>query len=189
MAFLRITYWAGVLFTALTVWCGSACAQNIELKNLILDNEKGEIQLRFGIKVNKMQELQQYLQEDGYTLRLRCRAELLKTRTLWWDESLGENEVVFDLSCNQLSQQYILHNVSESGKATSEDLEKILRKHWRHLTILLGKWRNLTKRENYAVELDVTLRRANVPMWLRKALFFWSWDVVSSRRYRMDFTY
>jgi hypothetical protein len=178
-----------ILFAAMLAWSGTVCAEQLELRNLVLDNEKGGIQLRFGIIVDEEELLKEYLQEDGYTLRLRCRAQLLKTRTLWWDEGLAENEIVFELSCNQLSQQYTLRNLGGGEKATAEDLGNMLRKQWHHLTIRLGEWRNLTKRESYAVELDVTLRRANVPMWLRKALFFWSWDVVSSRRYRMDFTY
>ncbi len=184
---IRISLMLFIIFILLS-FVNKSFAQEILLKNLILDNVKDKIQIRFGIGIEKMEKLRSYLEEGG-TLRLNCKAYLLMKKNMWWDEELKVNELIFDLNNNPLTREYLLYNVSQNKKVQSKSLSFLLENEWGNLVLNLGSWKTLPRDKNYALELFVSLKRTDVPIWLKKALFFWSWSIASSKKYRMDFSY
>lgn len=153
-----------------------------------MDNVKDKIQIRFGIEIEKMDKLRSYLEEGG-ALRLRCQAKLLMKKNMWWDEELRVNELIFELNYNPLTREYLLHEVSQNKKVNSKSLSFLLKNKWGNLVLNLGSWKTLPKGKNYALELFVSLERTDVPIWLKKALFFWSWSIAPSKKFRMNFSY
>jgi hypothetical protein len=51
----------------------------------------------------------------------------------------------------------------------------------------LGPWPDEYKEEDLALHLTVRLVRTDVPVWLKRTLFFWSWDVAPVKNYRIRF--
>jgi hypothetical protein len=47
----------------------------------------------------------------------------------------------------------------------------------------------MTSGDDYRVTLDVEMVNTDVPEWLSKSFFFWSWDPAPPIQYSTDFTY
>ena len=60
---------------------------------------------------------------------------------------------------------------------------------WEVMTFNAPLQTPLASGETYKVRLDVTLQHAEVPPWLEKALFFWSWDIAPAASFTQEFTY
>ncbi len=179
---------AGTIFLFLLLSSSLVHSQEVMLKNLVLDNVAGIVQLRFGIKTVDASELKEYLQE-GVILRLQCSAKLKANKSLWWDETLREEKVAFELKNNPLTRKYVLRNVTENRTMQNKDLETLIRSNWGNMVLEMGRWPKAPQGREYVLELKVRLERADIPVWLKRALFFWSWEVVPVKTYRMNFTY
>jgi hypothetical protein len=165
-----------------------ALGQEIILKNLVLDNVGGTIQLRFGIEMNNLAQLKEYLSE-GTTVRLSCLAELQRKRLLWKDDTVLARKLAFDVKNNPLTQQYTMHNLASGRTRQSDTVESLIQEAWSRLIMDLGNWAALPRGNEYALELSVRMIRADVPGWLKKALFFWSWNIGNEQQYRLNFSY
>lgn len=163
-------------------------AQDLELQDMALDNVSGSIQLSYGVEVLDVQALEERLSE-GLVLQMQCRARLIRDRHWWMDALLQDKELVFELKSQPLQGSFQLINKAKGNTLKNQDLNKLLHKAWSGLKMHLGNWQELEPGQEYAVELSLTLKRSNVPWWLRKSLFFWSWDLVPEKKYRMDFKY
>jgi hypothetical protein len=163
-------------------------AQDLVLKNLVLDNVAGEIQLRFGIEPLDSEKLQKYLL-DSVTLKLQCQATLFRERNIWLDKDLAHDHCVFEIKQNPITQKYSIVNVQTEKEHIESSLDALLNKHINKLCLHLGIWQTLRKGEKYSIELFVSLKRSGIPGWVKKCLFFWSWDIVPTQKYRMHFTY
>lgn len=168
--------------------CSSAGAQELILKNLVLDNVAGDIQLRFGVELEDLEGVEELLQE-GITIRMLSQSSLIRKRKLIWDKTLEQKDIEFEIKKNPLTGTYSLIDSRAQRVMKNEDLPTLIQANWSTLTMSLGSWNSLPQGVAYAMNLRVVLKRANVPVWLKKALFFWSWDVVDQKNYRMDFVY
>jgi len=179
-----------VLFTVLLaiMQVNTLKAQELEIKNCVLNKKQGRILINFGIELTNAAKLNQYLSE-GSPLNLSCTGRLYKNRTFWMDKKLKENNLTFNLDYNPLTQKYILSNSVNKNSTQSSSLKKMLDKHWGELELDLGKWDSVPKGNEYTLQLEVVLRRGKIPGWMEVMLFFWSWDQLSSKIYEMGFSY
>lgn len=168
--------------------CNAVSAQEILLKNLVLDNVAGDIQLRFGVEVEALDHVEDLL-HDGVTITMTSESRLIRTRSFVWDKTLEKSELEFELKEDPLSRTYVLTDIKNEKEMKNKDLGVLIQSNWSSLTMSLGNWNDLPQGVKYAMNLQVVLKRANVPVWLKAALFFWSWDVVDQKHYRMDFLY
>lgn len=163
-------------------------AQRIILNNMVIDNVGGKIQLSFGIYFEEFEKVYNYL-KNGIPLKLICRSELLQKRFFWLDKELMNQRLVFEIKNNPLSEDFILKNQSRNETCHNKVLKDLIDKKLDELVINLGDWKSLSKDKEYILRLKVTLKEANFPGWLKRALFFWSWDTLSSRTYLLKFNY
>ncbi|MFP4392368.1 MAG: DUF4390 domain-containing protein [Desulfohalobiaceae bacterium] len=163
-------------------------AQDLEFQNVVLDNVSGSIQVNFGIEVLDVHALEEHLSE-GLVLQMVCKAKLIRNRRWWMDKLLHQEEQKFELKSQPLQDSYVLQRKGWENNLKDQDLGQLLNKAWSRLRLQLGSWEELKSGEDYAIELHLSLKRSNVPWWLRKSLFFWSWDLVPEKNYRMDFKY
>jgi hypothetical protein len=166
----------------------AAWAQELILKNLVLDNVAGDIQLRFGVALQDLDKVEDLLQE-GATITMGGESSLIRKRKLFWDKTLKHAEMTFELKKDPLSETYILTDTRTQRVMKNQDLPTLIKANWGTLSMSLGSWDSLPRGVKYAMNLKVVLKRAHVPGWLKTALFFWSWDVVDQKQYRMDFVY
>lgn len=165
----------------------SAHATGMELSDLVLDNEKGNVTVRFSIAMDTFDELEAEL-EAGNTVRLTCNGNVYRQRSMWADASVAEGEWVSYLSKDVLANSYKLVTNREKP-VEGKSLRELLKKSWLGLTMNLGPWSALESGRDYRLVLSLNMDRTETPVWLRYMLFFWSFDVYPERTYQLDFSY
>jgi len=168
------------------VLASQAAGQEVTLRNLVVNNKDGAVHLRFGLRARNTEELSRYL-EQGTDLRLLCTATMNLERSLWWDRELRRSAKEFLLRYDSLDDAYRFGTEENSTEERDSDLASLLRSEWQRIDMDLGPWPNEYREENLALHLTVRLVRTDVPVWLKRTLFFWSWDVVPVKNYRIRF--
>ena len=164
-----------------------AADQVLDLNNLVLDNQAGQITVRFGVTAPPGP-LREALAE-GSTLGLVCTATLERVRGVFFDVDVAEGEYVSELTRDELAQEYVLRLPGVEKPVRSKDLPALLDKAWGSVTMDLGSWGLLMPGQTYTLNLTTSLKRRDVPAWLRYSLFFWSWDVLPETNYQLEFSY
>ncbi|CCO23166.1 DUF4390 domain-containing protein [Maridesulfovibrio hydrothermalis] len=172
----------------LSFFAAPADAGTLQLKNMVLDNQAGSIMARFGIFL-KNDTLVEDALLNGVRLKLECEAELLKHKSLWPDSQIARKTYSNKLYFDSLSKQFVLEKPGADQIFKNESLTILLREKWRTIVLDLGPWSTLERDERYKLRLKVRLDQTDIPAWLKNTLFFWSWDVIPSVTYQLDFTY
>ena len=165
----------------------SAQDKGLALRNFVLDNQQGDLGLRFSVDLESYDRVSSMLQ-CGETLSLAANALLYRKRSYWPDESLNRGEIEVRLSWNADKEQYEV--VTPDGIITTDgDLPPLLAKSWNNLRISLGPFSDLEPGNAYALTLDVNLVRSQIPTWKRWVRFYSDFSAVPGSSYQMDFEY
>jgi hypothetical protein len=176
------------LFFLLAFLPHRAFADAIALKNMVMDNQAGTISARFGINLNSRQKVIDAL-ENGINLKLECDAVLYKHKRLWPDSKVGKAHYIDRLFYDSLSSEFVLEQPGVPNPIRGKNLENILKRGWDTIVLDLGPWNQLERGVHYQLILKVKLDQDEVPAWLKYTLFFWSWNVVPTATYQLDFVY
>jgi hypothetical protein len=176
------------LLLALVLAAQAAPAQSLVLDNLVLSNQAGTIAVRFGLEVDNVEPLRRAL-KDGGVLGLRCRARLSKHQSYLPDSLVAKAGIMRTLSWDGLTREYVIGQPGQVELLRNGNLASLVGAGWREIAMDLGPWSLLERGASYRLDLSVDLDRADVPLWLRRVLFFWSWDVVPEAKYQLEFTY
>ncbi len=125
---------------------------------------------------------------DGAVMTLTCKLALERVRTLFSNEAISEESRQYQLRHDLLSREFIL---SSPGLpiVRQKQFDALLASAFQHLDFILPLQAPLVSGETYRVQLKVTLEHAEVPPWLEKALFFWSWEVTPPLSFSQDFVF
>lgn len=165
-----------------------ARASTLQLKNLVLDNQAGAIMARFGIVLQSNSVVEDALLNGG-RLKLVCEGRLLEHRSVWMDSVVAGKTYSNKLYYDFLEKMFVLEKEGSDKIFKNKTLNLLLREEWKTMVLDLGPWSTLKRGERYKLRLKVSIDQTDVPSWLRNTLFFWSWDVVPSATYQLDFTY
>lgn len=179
---------AASLAMALVLPSGPALAQGLELDNLTLDNHGGNLSVHFGLRVDGLAAVKAAL-EQGSELALRCRVDVHRVRTMFFDSRIAGLDFESRLEFDGLAQEYSVELPGGGKPLRGKDLGALLARAWGAVTLDLGPWKALAPGHEYALSLDVSLKRADVPGWIRVAVFFWSWDVLPATHYEQGFRF
>lgn len=178
-----------VLAFALVLACPDrSLAQELVLNNLVVDNQAGEILVRFGVEVEGSDQLADVLKE-GESLGLSCSVALLRQRALWFDQTVYAADVDLFLRYDPLGKQFVAELPGSDASRAHADLAVLLSKAWSEIALGLGPWKNLSRGREYSLMLEISLNRLDVPVWLKKSLFFWDWEAAPTTHYQLEFTY
>lgn len=185
--------WAlGVLLCAVILGvvfvCAPCLAGELELGSLILDNQDGNLGVRFGIRLSGLDELREEL-DAGTTVILGCQATVSRKGRMWLDKQLVGAELNSTVTKDVLADEYRLQLPGESKPRRGKDLGALLEASWGSLALDLGPWTALAPGNDYQLKIEISLDRSDVPVWLRYVVFFWSFDVYPPASYQLDFTY
>lgn len=164
----------------------SAQAQTLSLENLVLDNQSGKIHLRFGLSLAEIEQVQAVLQE-GVDLWMFVTARLMAKRFILPNRVLNEKQVEHVLEWNPLAKEFELTLPQKEHLIKNKDLAELLAEQWREISLEMGQWVMLTPGQTYSLELEISLDRRDIPVWMRSVLFFWSWEVIAPIRYELEF--
>ena len=170
------------------VFAAPALAGEMELDGLVLDNEAGDITVRFGVRVSGLYELAQEL-DAGTTVVLKCKAAVRRRSSFWPDKTLAGGELVSVLTKDHLADEYVLSLPGEETPRRGKLLPVLLGEAWGGLSMALGPWKELAPGNDYHLDLNISMDRTDVPVWLRYVVFFWSFDVCPPVGYKLEFSY
>lgn len=165
---------------------GTAQAQELLLSNLVLNNFEGRIRVRFGVEPSGLDRIRQSL-AAGERLVLRCRAKLALKRDYVWNEAVST--ALWESELRRLKGGDFVATLPGQGTVADRELAPLFRKAWNEILVDLGSWDRLERGQTYVLSLELALVRLDVSPWLKKGLFFWSFDAASPVSYQLDFTY
>ncbi len=157
------------------------------LRNFVLDNQEGEMTVRFSLGLEDEGSLRALLVE-GAVLELQCDAVLDRKRSYWLDTGLAQGSLRNVLRADADNEMFVLEQPGPE-QIKSSSLEELLALGWRSLSIHLGSFSLLQRGQAYSVQLQVRLKERDVPAWKRWTMFFSDFTVTPSVRYQMDFDY
>lgn len=140
-----------------------------------------------GISVSDSRTIKALLR-DGAIISLTCRLVIERLRTLLANETLAEGAEVHQLRYDPLTREFIMLRPNAPARRDKK-LDVLLAATWECMAFNMPLEHPLISGETYRVRLDVTLQHAEVPPWLEKALFFWSWDIAPATSFTQEFTY
>lgn len=176
---------AAVMLGVLLV--GGNAAWGMELSNLILDNQEGNITVRFGLDINEIAEIEESLR-NGSDLGLLIRAKVSRRKVFLPDKAVVRAVFLSVLRRDELADEYIIEMPGDDVRR-SKNLQLLLDDAWKSFSLVIGPWRKLEPGHDYVMSLEISVKRREVPDWLRYAVFFWNWDVVPEAGYRLNFRY
>ena len=163
-------------------------SQEMRLTSFRLSEDTGTLVLNFGVGVTQIDQLKVMLKE-GVQVELTCDVQLSRPRTYWFRKTLAETSLTSHLSYDTLTKEYFLMLPSEQAPHRNKSLRRLLSGAWKALTLPVASTSLLIRGEEYRVTLDVALINTDIPEWLTKSFFFWSWDPAPPIQYSTDFTY
>lgn len=125
---------------------------------------------------------------DGAVMTLTCKLALERVRTLLSNEVISGESRSYQLRHDLLSREFILSSPGHPI-VRQKQFDTLLASAFQHLDFLLPLQAPLVSGETYRVQLKITLEHAEVPPWLEKALFFWSWEVTPPLSFSQDFIF
>lgn len=140
-----------------------------------------------GICVSDSQTIKALLR-DGAIINLTCRLVIERLRTLLANETIAEGSEVHQLRYDPLTREFIMLRPGAPARRDKK-LDVLLAATWECMAFNMPLENPLVSGETYKVRLDLALQHAEVPPWLEKALFFWSWDVAPATSFTQEFTY
>lgn len=176
------------LFFSLALLCpGVAKAQSLEIKESVLDMGSGQVQVRFGLEVKGIDELRQVL-EDGGVFELQCQATLYRKRGVVWDAAMGQAIFTSQINSNPLSQSFSVIDSTTNKIVQNKNFSDLLHSVWKAIVLDLGAVGKLEKGQEYRVVLTVGVDQVDVPQWVKRSMFFWSFEAIPKTSTELTFT-
>lgn len=172
-----------VLFISLLP--GRLAAQQLELSSFFLDTRGDRLSAGFSLEMDDFSRVKQSL-DDGAKLELIYEVRVIKNVILFPDFSLASKKVNIGLEKDLISGDYEIHFPGRKKvvpEFTREDFTEL----FSNVSVPLISLEQLENNETYIIRIQARLTSTEVPKWIKKTLFFWSWDLVDSLHYEMEF--
>lgn len=159
----------------------------LTLRSFTIETKSGtSILVESGLAVTHISDIRTLLR-DGASINLSCNLVIERLRTFLANETLADATVVYQLRHDPLTREFIMAQDGISPQR-SKKLEELLA-FTDVLMFNIPLAAPLVSGETYRVHLHMTLQHAEVPPWLEKALFFWSWDIAPALSFTQEFIY
>ena len=165
----------------------SGLAQKLEVYNLVLDNTNATLKVRFDLKIDGFNAIKEAL-DNGEDLGLVCRATIDMQRKFFWDRSLVCRNFLSTMRKDMLKGEYVIDLPGQTVRFTEFSAQRI-NKLFQNIEISLLPWSTIKKGQNYSLKVEVALKTLEIPEWIKKTLFFWSWDLIEPEYFEMEFRY
>lgn len=179
---------AVLLFLCVPLFPAPASAQTLNLGHPAIAREGDSLLARFGVQLGGVDEIASML-ENGVSQQFSCEVSLYRVKKYWFDSVLGRSVYTCVLSFDSLKKEFVLQRNGEDSRLRDADLGALLKKAWANISLSLGSWDDLEAGQPYSLQLEASLHQTEVPDWVTRALFFWSWEKGSSTSCRLDFRF
>ncbi|MDR2050491.1 MAG: DUF4390 domain-containing protein [Deltaproteobacteria bacterium] len=138
---------------------------------------EGILYLALSLSVDNEDSLGDLLRE-GVNLELKVEVSVERKRFFWFNEEMAELSFSSQLRHDPLTREFRLTLSGNSQVFRDELLRRLLAGTWKKLEFPLLESSLFEKEEEYLVDMNLTLKRTEVPVWLERTLMFWTRDVV-----------
>ncbi len=189
---LRRTVPLAAVLLPLLLFCAPARAlppQHLVIQAPLVETRTGNILVKLGITVDNVSGLYEML-KDGASFQLVVDVKLERVRSLWTNVLLSEKKLVSVLRHNPLTREFMLFLPGVDKPLLDKNLERLLAATWHKFQADAGPVDLLRQAEPgaaYQIQLEVSLRHAEVPPWLAKNYVLWSWNVVDPVTIKLPF--
>ncbi|RQD59747.1 DUF4390 domain-containing protein [Desulfonatronovibrio magnus] len=161
-------------------------AQSLELSSFVIDTRGEYLTARFSIDVEEFNYMKSYI-DSGSKLAIIYDVKLLKKRMFFPDFPLSSQQHEVGLEKDLLSGQYVVLYPDE--RKTMDSFEEYdFVKIFEGIDVPLAPLIELEPGRKYVVRIQIRLISKGVPKWIKRTLFFWSWDLAKAIRYEMEFS-
>lgn len=162
------------------------CAQEqyLLLNVLELTHEQNRTMMRADIAVSDVDALRKLLR-DGARIALNCSARVEVPRSMLPNTTVAQGILQSHVRYDALTREFFIFHGSERPRR-DKDLAALLRENWGNLLIPLEVTEEIPEGLFLQARLSVQLQHTEVPPWLERALFFWSWDVAPPVTFSRD---
>ncbi|MDR1946515.1 MAG: DUF4390 domain-containing protein [Desulfovibrio sp.] len=132
--------------------------------------------------------------KDGAILELGISASVERLRSILGNAALGRREYISVIRHDPLSREFLMSvpDADKDRELRDRNLTRLLHAGWSKLilpVISLEVLRDEGEDEKYAVNMEITLRHADVPPWLQKNFVFWSSEVAPQLNFTLPFAF
>ena len=156
------------------------------LHSLNLTSSNNKNHLEAFIEIRNPLHLQQGL-TDGATINIEIEVGLEQIRFLLPNRSLAQFQLVYQLNFDPVTREYVILRPN-LPVLRNRALPAVLELALSDLVIPLPSLTPQDHNANYAVSLTLAMYQTNIPAWLEKTLFFWSWEVIAKTTFRQNLT-
>ncbi|MFW6005433.1 MAG: DUF4390 domain-containing protein [Desulfonatronovibrionaceae bacterium] len=160
-------------------------AQQLELSSFFLNTRGDRLSAGFSLEMDDFSRVKKSL-DEGAKLELIYEVRVIKNVFLFPDFSLASKEVNIGLAKDLISGDYKILFPGRK-KVVPEFTRKDFTQLFSNISVPLISLEQLEDNETYLIRIQARLTTTEVPKWIKKTLFFWSWDLVDSLHYEMDF--
>jgi len=175
-----------VMVFLLLIPAREASSQRLDLSSFLIDTYGDNLLARFSLEVDDFEKIKTAL-DNGSKVALLCDVKVLKNRVLFWDMPLEGREIEVGLEKDLLSGNYNIIFPNQRRILSSFEESDFL-EQFGDMHIELLPLDKLEPGQKYIVRIQVKLISRGVPKWIKRTLFFWSWDLARSIRYEMEFS-
>ncbi|MFP4108387.1 MAG: DUF4390 domain-containing protein [Desulfonatronovibrio sp.] len=161
-------------------------SQSLDLSSFILDTRENNLLARFSIDVDDFDTILTAL-ENGAELALVCDVTVLEDRALFWDQAIADKKINIEMEKDLLAGGYIIVFPDQKRVLDSFGKKEFLELLADMDAELLALDALQTDKKDI-VRIQAKLISRSVPKWIKRTLFFWSWDLARSIRYEMEFS-
>lgn len=155
------------------------------LNSLSVATRSGATRLEAAVTVSDTAPIRANLR-DGAALNLSLDVIVELPRLMLPAQTLAESHILYQLRFDPLTREYVL--LREAAPALRHNsLDALLNGVLGDTVIPFVPSTPLLPDDTYRAALTLSLRHAHVPPWLKRTLFFWSWDVLAPATFTLDF--
>ena len=150
----------------------------IELRRIRFTVAARQVSMDYQLGLKGLTPLRDQLR-DGAHMAIEGSIRLFRRNLLWPDSELAEKTLAWTLRHDPLTHEFLIVDAGEEEGQSSRSphLDALLREALSDLYAVLTPETPFEDDETYIVRFDLVLKYAEVPPWLKKALFFWTWDL------------
>ena len=154
----------------------------LALNDVSVELQNQSLRLRSSLVLESADTVRKELQ-DGAQMGLTCTLFLERVNT-FRNSEVARTTSLFMLRHDPLTREFVMS--SGDDKFQLRYLAPLIEQGWRKTPLELPLPASLEPGE-YRLTLHLTLEYTDVPPWLARTLFFWSWEVASPLTYTQTF--
>lgn len=170
-----------------SVISGEQASPTLNLNAFTVESLPGRVHIRAGFVLGNTAFVRGLLR-DGAVMNMTCKIRVQRLRTVLANENVAELLREYHLRHDPLTREFVM-DYGRRKPQRQKNLDTLISSFWEEIDFVLPLKTPLVSGETYRVTIELTLQHAEVPPWLEKALFFWSWDVVPPVSFTQEFVY